>query len=281
MSAHIVWYGPGSPLPEAASIVQLEGSATRLGFNFRLDTGLVGGLRPSLAALGARLKADAPEAYRAAAARRNQELVALKEREVEAQRARIEKNWDRHPLSMSRVMAEIRDAMPAQTVVVDETITASLDLLKSFEFHSPGDYFSGRGGGIGQGLAGALGVKLALPARPVVAISGDGSAMYSIQALWTAARHDLAIVFIILANKEYRVLKHNLDIYRQRFDALSNQDYPEMGLGGPDLGFVEMAGGMGLAGTRVVKGGELGPAIESAFASGRPHLIEVEIESKR
>ena len=67
-------------------------------------------------------------------------------------------------------------------------------------------------------MAGAIGVAVAEPKRPILCVSGDGSSMYSIQALWTAAHHDLPIVFVILANREYRVLKHNIDAYRARFE---------------------------------------------------------------
>ena len=77
--------------------------------------------------------------------------------------------------------------------------------------------------------------------------------MYSIQALWTAAHHDLPIVFVILANREYRVLKHNIDAYRARFDVKSNKPYMHMDLSGPVLGFVDLAKGMGVAGTHVTK----------------------------
>ena len=70
--------------------------------------------------------------------------------------------------------------------------------------------------------------------------------MYSIQALWTVAHHDLPIVFVILANREYRVLKHNIDAYRQRFDVKSNKPYMHMDLTGPVLGFVDLAKGMGV-----------------------------------
>ena len=117
--------------------------------------------------------------------------------------------------------------------IVDESITASLDLAQAFDYRGFGDYFGGRGGGIGQGLSGAIGVKVAMPDRPVVAISGDGSAMYSIQALWTAAHHKLAIVFVILANREYRILKHNVDVWRQNFEAGTQHPYQQMDLVGP------------------------------------------------
>ena len=276
-----LWFEATRPFPADAKVAQIEGSHQKLALNFPLEVGLVGHIRATLEALLTGLRAEAGTDYEAAAKDRNDALRALKEAEVLEQRERAKRSWEREPMSMARAMAEIRGATPAGAVVVDESITASLDLARSFEFQGPGDYFSGRGGGIGQGLAGALGVKLALPERPVLAISGDGSAMYSIRALWTAAHSDLAIVFVILANREYRVLKHNLDAYRQRFDAASNRDYPYMDFGTPELGFVAMAEGMGVAGTRVTQAEALGPAVAQAFASGRPALIEVAIEGKR
>jgi benzoylformate decarboxylase len=268
-----VWFAPGSPFPDGTKIVQIDESAERLAHNYPLAAGITADLKATLGELASTVRASGAEA-------RNAANRAQKDADTVVQRARAEKAWNRLPMSMPRVMAEIRDAMPADGIVVDESITANIDLARSFTFKG-GDYFSGRGGGIGQGLAGALGVKVAQPKRPVVAISGDGSAMYSIQALWTAAHHDLAIVYIILANREYRVLKHNIDVYRQRFAALSNKPYNHMDLTGPDLGFVEMAAGMGVAGTRVAKPEELGPAIKRALASGKPHLIEAAIEGKK
>jgi benzoylformate decarboxylase len=137
-----------------------------------------------------------------------------------------------------------------------------------------------RGGGIGQALPGALGVKLAHPERPVVAVSGDGSAMYSIQALWTAAHHDLGVVFVILNNREYRILKHNMDTYRQRFGAKPDRGYPHMDLVAPDLGFVDIAHGMGVRAARVTTPGELRPALDEALGAGRPFLLDVAIEGR-
>jgi benzoylformate decarboxylase len=276
-----VWFAAGDPFPEGAAVVQLEESCERLAFNFAPRAGLVGNMQHALYALHDGAVSAADEAFRAAAARRNAALKAAREADVAAQRTRAEKAWNRTPISMPRAMAEIRAALPPDTVIVDEAITANIDLARTFDFERPGDYYSGRGGGIGQGLAGALGVKLAHPDRPVVAISGDGSAMYSIQALWTAAHHGLGIVFVILANREYRVLKHNLDTYRQRFGELANHPYPHMDLASPELGFVHMARGMGVEGTLVSNPDALRGVLEEALKSGRPHLIEVLIEGKR
>jgi len=270
-----VWYAPGSPFPAGCKVLQIEAAPSRLAYNFAVDAGVVADVGAALEALEAALpKIDG-------AAKRNEALKAQKESDEAAQKARIEKAWARSPTSMARCMAEIKAGSPQDVVVVDETITANLDLFKTFTFKGPGDYYSGRGGGIGQGVAGALGVAVASTRRPILCLSGDGSSMYSIQALWTAAHHDLPIVFVILANREYRVLKHNIDAYRLRFDVKSNKPYAHMDLTGPVLGFVDMARGMGIAGTHVTKADDIQKAVAAAFASGKPHLIEIEIEGKR
>jgi benzoylformate decarboxylase len=169
--------------------------------------------------------------------------------------------------------------MPENGILVDESITAGPDVASAFDFAGPGDYFGQRGGGIGQGIAGALGVKIAHPDRPVILISGDGSAMYQIQSLWTAANLKLDMVFVILANREYRVLKHNMDIYRQRFDVESNRPYPHMDLT-PTLDFAALAAGMGVTGVRVDDPDAVSGAVDRALESGGPHLIEVHVSGK-
>jgi benzoylformate decarboxylase len=270
-----VWYAPGSPFPAGCKVLQIEWGSPRLAYNFAVDAGVLADVGATLEALEAALpKIDG-------AAKRSEAMKAQREADDAAQKTRVEKAWSRSPTSMARCMAEIRAGAPKNVVVVDETITANLDLFKTFSFARPGDYYSGRGGGIGQGVAGALGVAVAETKRPILCVSGDGSSMYSIQALWTAAHHDLPIVFVILANREYRVLKHNIDAYRARFEVKSNKPYAHMDLTGPVLGFVDMARGMGIAGTHVTKADDIQKAVAAAFASGKPHLIEIEIEGKR
>jgi len=276
-----IWYAPGGHIPAGAAVAQIEESAERLAFNNRLDAGVVGDMAASLGALVSALTSQAPQDYKRAAQGRNQALAELRASEKEAYRARVEKSWNREPTSMPRVTAELRRGLPDNVVVVDESITASLDLARAFDYRGFGDYFGGRGGGIGQGLAGAIGVKVAMPDRPIVAISGDGSAMYSIQALWTAAHHRLAIVFVILANREYRILKHNTDVWRQNFQAGTQHPYQQMDLAGPEFDFVRMAAGMGVEGVRVEKADDIAPALSKAVAANRPYLVEIAIEGKR
>jgi benzoylformate decarboxylase len=275
-----VWYAPGSPLPPGAAAIHVETSPERLAHNLPVTVGLVSEPRAALAALWSAVEREAGDAFRAAAAARNEVLRALKAQDAQAQRARAAKRWDSAPISMPRLMAEVESALPDDAIVVDEAITAGPDLARTIQFERAGDYVGARGGGIGQALPGAIGIKLARPDRPVVALSGDGSAMYSIQALWTAAHHDLAIAFVILNNREYRILKHNMDTYRQRFGAKPDRGYPNMDLVSPDLGFVDIARGLGVEGMRVGHPAELRPALGRALGAGRPFLLDVAIEGR-
>lgn len=276
-----IWYTEGGHFPKGAAVLQIEQSAERLAVNHRLDAGLVGDMQASLAALTEAVRTGAAAEYKAAAQRRNASIAQARAQDKEAYKARLEKAWNREPTSMPRVTAELRRGLPDNVVIVDESITASLDLARAFDYRGFGDYFGGRGGGIGQGLAGAIGVKVAMPDRPVVAVSGDGSAMYSIQSLWSAAHHKLAIVFVVLANRQYRILKHNVDVWRQNFQPGTQHPYQQMDLIGPDLDFVQLAAGMGVEAVRVEKADAIAPALKAAVAANRPYLVEIAIEGKR
>ena len=183
-------------------VAQIEANHRQLAFNFPLALGMVGDLGQSLDATLTAVRAGLSHEQEIQAQARNLALRAEKDADRAAQAARIAKSAEREPMSMARAMAEIARGLPEGAIVVEESITANLDLARSFTLKEPGDYLSGRGGGIGQGLAGALGAQVAHPGRTVLCISGDGSAMYSIQALRTAAHHAFHLVFVLLANRE-------------------------------------------------------------------------------
>jgi len=149
-----------------------------------------------------------------------------------------------------------------------------------FSFKQPGDYIGGRGGGIGQGIAGAIGVQVAQPDRTVIALTGDGSAMYSITALWSASHHNLPILFVVLSNREYRVLKHNMDIYRARFNTNSNKPYPNMDLTNPMLGFVEVAKGFGMQAEQITDAAAISERVSALLATNKPALLDIVVSGK-
>ncbi len=273
-----VWFSPGSALPEGARVLHIDSSAARLAHNFPVDAGLAGALDDSLDALADGALADPrPAGVRG----RNEALLAAHAQRQANHAARLQTLAERRPMAPLVALQALADALPDNSIVVDESITAFGDVAACFDLAGPGDYFGGRGGGIGQGLAGAIGVKLAQPDRPVICISGDGSAMYSIQALWSAAHHHLAIVFVILVNREYRVLKHNLDTYRTLFDAPANKPYPHMDLDNPPLSFTRMAASFDIPAQTVDNPGAIAAAMAAAAATPGPYLLELIVEGKR
>ena len=273
-----VFYSAQPPLPDGAAVIQIDPSALNLARNFPVQCGIAGDPSVTLHALRDAVLSAGAKGFRAAVEKRRGELAALKQADRQKAEERLKKTWSRRPISPARVMHELKLALPEGTCVVSEAITAAADMLRTLPLERPGQYYAARGGGIGQGLPSALGIQVAFPGRRVVCLSGDGSAMYSIQALWTAAHHRLPVVFIILSNRVYRILKINLDRYRSDFGWAGERPYPHMDLTHPDLGFVMMAEGMGVPGVRVEDPEQIGVALNAAFAAGTPYLVEIVTE---
>ena len=275
-----VWYVEDAPFPDGAPVIQIDSSARNLGRNHRLDCGLFADPKLALGALLAALETGADEAYRRGAAARMERIRTRKGAEAEAHRARAERPPPgNRPMQAARAMEELARAAPEGVAVAREAITAGQDLVRSFDFRAPGDAIGSRGGGIGQGLPSGIGLKLAFPERPVLCVSGDGSALYTIQALWTAAHHRIPVVFVIINNRVYRILKYNMN----RFRAIAGVEgrggsYRHLDLTDPDIDYVSVARGFGVEACRVSAPEEVGPAVEEAFASGAPRLIELIVD---
>jgi benzoylformate decarboxylase len=120
-------------------------------------------------------------------------------------------------------------------------------------------------------MPGAVGVSLALPGRPVAAVVGDGAAMYSVQALWTAAHEKLPITYVIANNRGYRIIKERLVAMR------SSSRFTGMDLRDPEIDFVGLARSFGLAARRVTDPQDIAPTLRAAFASGAPNLVDVRV----
>ena len=145
---------------------------------------------------------------RAAVTRRTAAIAAESHAAACAFAREVAARWADEPISVGRLMAELRDAVPPGTRIVDDCWSASAVLRRTIPFSTLGEYQRSRhGGSIGGGLPMALGVKLAAPESPVVCVSGDGSAAWSIQALWNAAHDGLPVTFVILANRCYRLVR--------------------------------------------------------------------------
>jgi len=266
------------PWPEDARVIEIQSSEEFLARNFAVELGILSAIKPALHELNLVLSELISQKFQLERDRRNEELALLKTIDLEEQAKRAQVCIECQEMTPARLFIELKEVLPIDAILVEETNTARGDFLRTFLAETPGDYFGSLGGGIGQGLPGAVGYKLAYPDRPVIAVSGDGSAMFSVQTLWSAVHHHIPVVFIILANRAYKILKVNMDRYRKYFEIEEQAHYPHMDLTNPDIDYVMVAKGLGMDAEKVYEPEEVAPALQRALASGKPYLLEVFVE---
>ncbi|MEE9325079.1 MAG: thiamine pyrophosphate-binding protein [Dehalococcoidia bacterium] len=272
-----LFYLPKPLINPNTRVIHMDIDPWEIGKNQSTQVGIVGDIKEGLQALTEALrKRMSPEAKRVARARAKEiGEETKKRREVLWERA--QHNWDRTPISDTRLMVELRECLEPGTIIVDGSVTASRALRDYFDFSEPKSYLSFRDddGSLGDSLPMALGVKLAQPDRPVVGIVGDGTSLYSIQALWTAAHYDIPVPIIICSNATYRILKINaVRVMGQKVkDRLHSLDFFD-----PPIDFARLAQGFGIHGEQVRDPKDLRPALEKALHLGKPALVDVIIE---
>ncbi len=169
-------------------------------------------------------------------------------------------------------MMALCEHLPAAAIVVDEGLTTARSLNALFPFRDRYSYFGNISGGIGWGIAAAVGVQLAQPGRPVVAIIGDGSAMYSIQALWSAANQKLPVIFVLCNNGGYRIIKQRLKAFH------GNETFIGMDFKDPAIDLAGLARAFGMQAYRVEDGAGFEARFEEALAGSEPVLLDVVVD---
>jgi acetolactate synthase I/II/III large subunit len=180
-------------------------------------------------------------------------------------------------LDADKVCQAIAAILPEAAIVSDEAVTSGLTFAPHTAGAPPHEVLALTGGAIGQGLPVAVGAAIACPDRPVFALEGEGSAMYTIQSLWTMAREQLDVTVVIFNNRSYAIL--NIELERVGARAAGAKAKAQLDLTGPHLDFVALGNGMGVPSVRVDTGEELSGALDRAVAEPGPHLIEVLIPS--
>jgi benzoylformate decarboxylase len=263
-------FAPGPVLPARVPILQIHPDPWEIGKMFPAAVAIIADERSALEDLAALLDAGrSPEEERRAASR----LAELKERKASMQeslkqQAKIE--WGETPLKAWQVVKEVMEVAGPNAIVVEECVTAAESVRA---FGNTGNLIpENRAGHLGWGISGAIGAKLALPDRPVVAFVGDGAFMFGAQGIWTAAKWRLPILFVVFRNRAYLV-----DRSQKAWDRGA---YPGTDLGDPDIRFADLARSLGVEGYRIEAPEKLRPAVESALKSGRPVLLECIMEEK-
>jgi len=180
--------------------------------------------------------------------------------------------WPSGPLNAESVAAVVAAVLPENTVVVDEAVSTGRGFGSAMVDAAPHDWLQTMGGAIGFGLPGGVGAALGAPGRPVLVLEGDGSAMYTVQALWTMAREALPVVVVIFANRAYRILQGELQCVGASISGPKAETM--LSLDRPALDWVAMARAHGVPGVQVADTDALAQALRNGFASRAPMVIE-------
>jgi benzoylformate decarboxylase len=261
---------PIDPLPDGMPIVQIGERAWELGKSYPAEIAINANVKETLTALIAVLKKrmTGPQHEHAA---QNLSAIAANNWTVQRNQAlhQIASAASATPIDPKFLMSKIVAGLPRDAIVVEEALTSAASLLNFLPIRGARDYYGLASGGIGFAMAGAIGIQLAQPKRRVVAIVGDGSAMYSIQALWTAAHLKLPITYIIANNASYRILKERVMPYQKeaKFIAMDLRD--------PRIDFISLAQSMGVPAQRVTDPRAIDAALGQAYQTNGPTLVDV------
>jgi benzoylformate decarboxylase len=263
-------YSEVDPMPDGMGIVQIGLVDWDLAKNYGAEIALKADVKETLRALVPALKAAGGNALESRAKKGLDELAS---KNWSARRKplmeQIAKSAGKSPIEPDYLSLQVVEAMPDNAILVDEGLTSGRQLLSLRPHRDRYGYHALASGGIGWGLPASVGVSLANPDRPVVCYSGDGSAMYSIQSLWTAAHHKLPLNVVICNNGGYRIIKQRLLSFH------GDDNYIGMDFVDPPVDFSGMAKSLGLEAIRITDPAELKPKLSDAFKRPGAKLIEV------
>ncbi len=275
-------HSPVPLVPRTTKVIHTGLDASEIGRSYPVDLAMMANPRVAAAAIAEELK------------KRNLKTTAIDERREKVQEyhlewrqrldAAAEKKWNDDPISVERLMVEVNRALDPDAIAVTELITAEFYLPSYFDIDHRREESERRrnlttcGGVLGWGVPAALGAKIAKPDRQVVALVGDGSLQFGIQALWTASRYEIPIGIIVWNNGEYQANRRYLHAYGRR--AAATGKYIGCSLGSPAIDNVSLAKGYGVEGERVERPEKLQEALARclrAVGDGRPYLLDVEV----
>ena len=261
------------PLPETTKVAMIGLRDWEMGKNFPAEIALRADVKETLKALVPLLKklggAKLAEQAKASLA----EIATRNWSAQRAQKAAKVATPGGGPLPAEWLMMRLSDKLPMDAIIVEEGLTSTSTLPSYFPFRDRNSFFGNVSGGIGWGIAAAVGVQIAEPTRRVVAVIGDGSAMYSISAIWSAANQKLPVIFLITNNEGYQILKNRLKLFHGN-DTPIGMDFND-----PPMNIAKIAEGFGLPAERVDTADGFDAALDRALArTDGPTLIEAMVK---
>lgn len=258
-----------------SKIIHYDLNAYEIAKNHRVDLGVVCDPKSSLQALITALEETLTQERKKISDDRVAKFATEKKARIEAEIASDRNNQGLVNLHLSQFTEVLARKLPADAIIFDEALTNSPAVTRYIPPSIAGHYFVTRGGSLGVGFPGALGVKVANPKKTVIGFSGDGGSMYTIQALYTAVRHNLGTKFIVCNNGSYKILQLNIDNYWSERN-ITSHDYPlPFDLSFPRIRFDLMAKSMGVDAIRVEKKEDIEAAIDMMLSNDKPFLIDL------
>ena len=215
------------------------------------------------------------------------ESVSIRSKQYSIDKSKVKDDWNSrvaqkyniNPISAERLMSDAASVIPANSIIVNDAVTSGNSLMNSFTFNKPGSIYGGRGGALGWGMGGALGVQLANPDKKVIAFCGDGSALMTIQGLLTAAKDNIPITYVVCNNSIYRVLKVNMNFYRENILKIKDDNEQYLGMEfGNRIDIHTIAKGMNVESWRIDDPKDIKPILSEAINSNKPSLLDVTID---
>jgi benzoylformate decarboxylase len=263
-------------LPPGVKVIQIDDDAWQIGKNFAVDVAIECNIKNSLIQLNKACLSGLTPAIRKQVESRIKKVSRESQEGIQALADKAKAEFNHIPIAPTRLMHEIKETILPGTRIVEDCWSASAILRQTLALKESKSYMRARAGGsIGWGLPGALGVKLADSSRPVVCVSGDGSAAWSIQSLWTAAHYRIPVTFVISANAAYRqvrIMKTKIMGPQTKGRNLGTE------LVDPRLDFCGLARAFGLTAVRVEDPSKLNAVLTKAFRSKLPNLVEIYVD---
>lgn len=257
-------------------IIHIDKNSYEIAKNFPIDVGLAASPKLTLKKLYTLLEQKLSFEQKTSAQSRKNNILLNKQIKHEDE-IKKDSKIDKNKLHISHFMSQLAKHLPEDAIIFDEALTCSSALTRYIKPDVAGNYFLTRGGSLGVGIPGAVGIKLAAQDKTVIGFTGDGGSLYTIQALWSAAHHKINAKFVICNNYSYKLLKDNIDEYWKE-NNIAPHEYPEsFNLTNPNINFDLLSISMGVPAVKVEKYEEIEPAIKKMFETDEPFLIELVI----
>jgi len=266
-------------LDVSQKLIHIDPIPGRVGRSEPTDVGIISNCKTGLAELISEVSKTVDQNIVKA---RKSQVVSDALSQKEAYEESVKSKWNSTPMSPARMMYELSNAIPKNSIVVDDSISNRAAMRHYFPATERNDIRGVRGQSIGGGIGATMGTQCAFPDRRVFGVLGDGSTMMTIQGLWTAANDKIPCIFVICNNGMYRVLKTNFNVYQKEIlnepepagDNLLYSDFVT------PFNLCTIAEGMGLHSERVTDPNEIAGAVDRALASGGPALLDIVIDGK-